>query len=147
MDPLNKMKQKADVWLGELGDVLGTGDPGAALLALRGGLHALRDRLPPEEAVELGAQLPTLVRGIYYEGWSPNGRPFKVRSKDEFLALVARPFHASDPEDPLLDPEDVARAVFELLARHVTAGEIADVRGLLPRPIDALWSAETDRAP
>jgi uncharacterized protein (DUF2267 family) len=37
-------------------------------------LHALRDRLPPEIAVHLSAQLPMLVRGIYYEGWKADER-------------------------------------------------------------------------
>jgi uncharacterized protein (DUF2267 family) len=30
---------------------------------LRATLHALRDRLPAQEAVHLGAQLPMLIRG------------------------------------------------------------------------------------
>jgi uncharacterized protein (DUF2267 family) len=30
-------------------------------------LHALRDRLTVEEASDLAAQLPMLIRGLYYE--------------------------------------------------------------------------------
>ena len=34
-------------------------------------LHAVRDRLQVNDAVSLGAQLPELLRGAYYEQWRP----------------------------------------------------------------------------
>ena len=139
MDPFGKAKQKADEWLNELALDLFLEDRAKALLALRGGLHALRDRLTPDEAVQLGAQLPMLIRGLYYEGWTPHETPIKVRTKEGFLRLVERPFN---PSDPTLDPESVARAVLDLLSRHVSEGEISDVRHILPRPIEELWAPE-----
>jgi len=60
-----------------------------AYVALRATLHALRDRLPVEETAELAAQLPMLVRGVYYEGWDPTGKPVRERSLEGFLAGVA----------------------------------------------------------
>ncbi|MEV0976581.1 DUF2267 domain-containing protein [Streptomyces sp. NPDC049915] len=39
--------------------------------ALRAVLHPLRDRLPAETGVQFGAQLPTIGRGVYYDGWKP----------------------------------------------------------------------------
>ena len=39
--------------------------------ALRAVLHRLRDRLSVDGAAHLGAQLPTLIRGVYYDGWKP----------------------------------------------------------------------------
>ena len=46
------------------------GHPNKAYLALRTVLHALR----VEEAVDLGAQLPMLIRGLYYEGLDARGQ-------------------------------------------------------------------------
>jgi uncharacterized protein (DUF2267 family) len=126
--------QLTNLWLKDLMARIGTGDRHLAYLALRTTLHALRDRLSVEEAAHLGAQLPMLVRGFYYEGWHPAGKPLKEHSKEAFLAHIETEARALD-----FDPEAAARAVFGLLAARVTAGEIADVKGVLPRPIRALW--------
>jgi uncharacterized protein (DUF2267 family) len=68
--------QKTQIWLKDLMSQLDWEDrPHKAYLALRTVLHALRDRLTVEEAVQLGAQLPMLVRGFYYEGWTLKGKP------------------------------------------------------------------------
>ena len=58
-------------WLNELCDDLGWAEKGRANLLLREALHAVRDFLPADEAVDLAAQLPVLVRGVYYDGWVP----------------------------------------------------------------------------
>jgi uncharacterized protein (DUF2267 family) len=131
------MVHKADVWVNEVMHETGAYDRHGALRALRAGLHALRDRLTLAETVQLAAQLPTIVRGIYFESWTPAHQPVRIRSKQEFLALVERELQPNDP-----DPETVARAVFLLLRHHVSAGEIANVRDILPGPIEALWEPE-----
>jgi uncharacterized protein (DUF2267 family) len=128
--------QLTNLWLKDLTRRLGTEDRHLAYLALRTTLHALRDRLAVDEAAHLGAQLPMLVRGLYYEGWRPAGKPAKERSREAFLAHVRAEAHALD-----FDPEPAARAVFGLLAERITAGEIQDVKGMLPQPIRELWPA------
>src|ERR671934_238634 len=70
--------EKTDAWLNELSDELGTANRHQAYEVLRAFLHALRDRLPVESAAKLGAQLPMLVRGFYYEGWNPTHTPDKM---------------------------------------------------------------------
>jgi uncharacterized protein (DUF2267 family) len=109
-----------------------------AYLALRSVLHALRDRLTMEEALDLGAQLPMLVRGFYYEGWKPADTPRKERHKEEFLAHVKHDFR----NDEHMDAEQIVRAVFRALARHISAGEIKDIQLILPAELRALWGPE-----
>jgi uncharacterized protein (DUF2267 family) len=128
--------QTTHVWLNELVGLLDwPDDQHRAYLALRAVLHALRDRLSADEAASLAAQLPMLIRGFYYEGWHPHGKPVKERRLEEFLAHIRADF----PADSDFDPEQVPRAVFQLLANHVTAGEIEKVKGTLPAEIRSLW--------
>ncbi|MGD9765637.1 MAG: DUF2267 domain-containing protein [Candidatus Binatia bacterium] len=138
---LDSTLQKTAIWLKEIMAELESQDRHLAYLALRSTLHALRDRLPIEEAVHLGAQLPLLIRGVYYEGWRVADKPLKEH-RAEFLGAISRYFRDTAP-----DPERVARAVFKVLEHHVTAGEIEDVRQLLPRDLRDLWPEEEACAP
>ncbi len=130
--------QTTNTWLNEVMARLGWMDRQRSYHALRAVLHALRDRLPVDQAAALGAQLPLLVRGCYYEGWHPAGKPVKEH-REAFLARIGKEFWG----DPAADPEGITRAVFQVLAKHVTAGEIEHVQDALPADLRALWSEET----
>jgi uncharacterized protein (DUF2267 family) len=132
LDTFDGTIHKTNHWLNELMQVLGWRDKHKTYRALKATLHALRDRLTVDEAAQLGAQLPMLVRGFYYEGWDPTGKPLRERHREQFLALIAREFDA-------YDPERVARAVFTLLERQVSEGEIQDVKQVLPEALRDLW--------
>jgi len=127
--------QTTNIWLREVMESLEWEDRHRAYQALRAVLHALRDRLTVDEVVTLGAQLPMLVRGCYYEGWHLADKPLKERKKEAFLAHVAEAFRDS----PEVDPEKVTRAVFQVLARHVTTGEIEGIKHCLPAELRLLW--------
>ncbi len=132
--------QKTQLWLKEIVTELEwQQNPSWAYLALRTVLHALREHLTIEEATDLGAQLPMLIRGLYYEGWTLTGKPIKDRHADEFFVHIAQSFR----EDAWIDPERVARAVFRVLSRHITAGERGDIIHNLPAPLRELWQPDT----
>lgn len=132
LDTFDATVHKTNEWLNQLMQVLGWTDKHQAYLAMRAALHALRDRLTVVEAAQLGAQLPMLVRGFYYEGWGPTGKPLKERKREEFLARIAGEFDAEDPER-------IAGAVFKVLAKRVSEGEIEQVKHLLPAELRELW--------
>jgi uncharacterized protein (DUF2267 family) len=121
-------------WLKNLQEELHVDDERRAYHALRAVLHALRDRLLVEEAADLAAQMPMLIRGLYYDSWKPAATPRPQRSRDQFLEAVAEGLPESD-----LDAERAARAVFSLLQQRVTDGEIADVKAMLPDDLCSLW--------
>ena len=128
--------ESAHIWVNEVAEELGTDDRDQAYRVLRAYLHALRDRLPVNEAAQLAAQLPELIRGIYYEGWKPSVTPVHYRSLAGFLDRVA--------EEALLGGETSASyavgAAAAVLQRHVTAGEIEDVRAILPQELRPILS-------
>ncbi len=128
--------QATNIWLRELMEQMRWEDRHRAYHALRAVLHALRDRLTVDEVVTLGAQLPMLVRGFYYEGWHVADKPLKERRKEAFLSHIADAFRDS----PDVDPEKIAREVFQVLAGHVTAGEIESVKQCLPTELRTLWA-------
>jgi len=105
-----------------------------AYAALRAVLHQLRDRLTVEEATDLGAQLPLLVRGIYYEGWNPARTPEKVH-RDEFIFGVEEKLSGH----PEIKAEEAIHATFKVLNERITPGEINHVVGMLPKDLQRLW--------
>jgi len=120
-------------------DELGWVERQRAYHALREVLHALRDRLSVGEAVALAAQLPLLVRGVYYEGWHPAGKPVK-HHRDAFLAHLCDALRGLGPGGA----EAVTRAVFRVLGRHVSHGGTEHVRRTLPADFRALWASRPE---
>ncbi|MCC6888306.1 MAG: DUF2267 domain-containing protein [Hyphomicrobiales bacterium] len=140
LDVFDKTLQTTNTWLNEIADVLGP-DRQVAWHALGAVLHALRDRLTLGLAAHLGAQLPLLVRGLYYDQWHA-GDPalLKVRSADEFLQHVGNGLAGVRP----VNARNATEAVFRVLNHHVDPGQIANVREALPEEIRALWPATNE---
>ncbi|GAA4614671.1 DUF2267 domain-containing protein [Actinoallomurus liliacearum] len=102
--------------------------------ALRAVLHALRDRLTVDEAVDFAAQLPMLVRGMYYDGWRPSQVPKKMH-KNEFLDQVRAEM---PPYEIHGGTEDLVRAVVEALRIYIAEGEWEDIKAELPKDLAAM---------
>ena len=127
---------KTNAWLDDLQSIMGWNDREKTYMALRAVLHALRDRLPADETVDLAAQLPMLMRGFFYEGWHPAHKPLKYRHKGEFLRQVVK-------EAPWLDGNELERAVtavFDVVSQRLAGGETVQVRRLLPPELRELWA-------
>ena len=137
LEILGRSNQTTHIWVKQASDELKWKDERRAFLALRVVLHALRDRLTIEEAVHLGAQLPTLIRGTYYDGWRPKKDPVRDSTKYGFLGEIQAAF--AKTHDPQVDSVHVARAIFRLLNKKVSAGEITDVLSTLPEAVRDLW--------
>lgn len=129
--------QKTNIWLDEIMREIGP-DRRLAWHVLGAGLRAIRDRLPIEVAAHLGAQLPLIVRGAFYDQFRPGDLPAALRTWDEFLALVAIGLVDLDPPQ---SPQAAAEAVFGVLSRHISAGQVEKVQQALPEPIRNRWLA------
>jgi uncharacterized protein (DUF2267 family) len=134
---IQRSVEKTRLWLNETAQELGVEDREYAYRALRSVLHTLRDRLTVEEAAGLAAQLPTLIRGIYYEEWSPSRTPLPIRDVDAFLSRVAAEgLFAGETE-----ASAAVQAVSRVLRRHVSEGEIEDLIAVLPGKLKPLIAA------
>ncbi|HMB40860.1 MAG TPA: DUF2267 domain-containing protein [Balneolaceae bacterium] len=107
-----------------------------AFKALRGTLHTLRDRLPVNVAAQIGAQLPILLSGFFYEGWKPAATPQKDRTQEEFLEHIQE--YLSD-KAPQMNAMHAAQTVFKVLSNHISEGQIEDIQKALPEGLRKLW--------
>lgn len=94
-------------------------DEEQAYSALRAVLHAVRDRLTVDEATDLAAQLPMVVRGFYYEGWKPALAPNKERTVEEFLDHVG----SSLTGNSTIDPGTATPVILQFLDRQLSGGK------------------------
>lgn len=134
LDVFDKTLQTTNIWLDEIMETLGP-DRRVAWHALGAVLHALRDRLPIGLTAHLAAQLPILVRGLYFDQWRAADAPSKIRTREEFLAKVSEGLSGIRP----VDAAEATRAVFQVLNHYVDPGQVANVREALPEPIRAMW--------
>ena len=133
---LDHTVQETIVWLKAVEEELQLDSRQQAYNALRAVLHAPRDRVPPEVAIKLGAQLPILLRGIYYENWHAAGTPTKERHARDFADHVGTELSQQFPIDPLT----VVRGVFEVLWEKLDSGEFDKVMHHLPAALRELKS-------
>ena len=134
LDVFDKTLQTTHVWLDEIMEPLGA-DRQLAWRVLGAVLQALRDRVPLELASHLGAQLPLMVRGLYYDQWQPEAQPQRQRTEDAFLARVQEGLRGTRPENP----RAATAAVFRVIAHHVDPGQVGKLVQALPEPVQRIW--------
>jgi uncharacterized protein (DUF2267 family) len=133
LETIESSTQKTYEWIARLAEVAHF-EKRDAYKALRAVLQSVRDRLPIDDAVHFGAQLPLLIRGLYYEGWEPSKVPIKM-SREEFLAAIT----AKIVTDKAIDPVRITGCVLEVIGSHVAPGELEKVRHCFPKDLQTLW--------
>jgi uncharacterized protein (DUF2267 family) len=138
---LERNFQLVHEWLKEICEHLAwqeeAGAKNHALSILRIVLQQLRDSLPIEASAHLSAQLPTIIRGLYFENWNPTVTPLKVRQKDQFLFCIQGKLMKSSLVE--IDEELAVKAVFQTLQDKISQGEIEKLKHMLPRHIRQMW--------
>ncbi|WP_101066054.1 DUF2267 domain-containing protein [Roseovarius salinarum] len=132
---IDESVQAANVWINEVDARTGWEHKQRAYRLLRQVLHVIRDHLSVDEAAQLGAQLPILIRGIYYERWDPSKTPVQERSAEGFVTRVQAAFDT----DPLGDAHQAIAAVVATMDAHVSKGEMDDVKRSFSKEIQQLF--------
>jgi uncharacterized protein (DUF2267 family) len=134
LEVFDKTLETTHVWLKEIMADLGP-DKQVAWKVLSTVLHKIRDRLTVNLAAHLGAQLPLLVRGVYYDQFEPSKMPNECRNREEFIAEIAEWLSDTRP----VDPDLAARSVFKVLSRHISEGQVEHVKQALPKSVRQMW--------
>ncbi len=133
LEVIESSTQKTHEWLGAIAQAAHL-EKRDAYKALRAVLHALRDRLPLENAVHFAAQLPMFLRGLFYEGCVPSQTPIKM-SREEFLAVI----QANIVSDQVIDPLRITQAVFSVIMSHVGVPAMEKIKHCFPKDMQSLW--------
>ncbi|MGE0575113.1 MAG: DUF2267 domain-containing protein [Reyranella sp.] len=140
LDVFDKTLQTTNIWLDEVMADVGP-DRQVAWHVLGAVLRALRDRIPADLAAHLGAQLPLLVRGSYYDGYRPSQPADRSRDQDAFLGNVNERLADTRP----VNARDAVTSVFGVLSAHLPRGQCERVRDALPADIKVLWHLDEAR--
>jgi uncharacterized protein (DUF2267 family) len=116
-------------WLDVLARHLGTTDRNHAHRVLRAWLHVVRDRLTVDAAAHFGAQLPELLRGVYYEGWRPSEVPVRYDVEDFVLR------YCDEAGVSAAEAGAVVGAVFAALRELTSVGQLEHLLAQLPPPL------------
>lgn len=136
VDSLDKSIDKTNTWLADVAASFGTEDRRMAYRVTRSWLHTLRDRLPVPIAAHLAAQLPELLRGVFFEGWNPSKVPVKY-GPEEYVTRFAKDAQIHTTEVP-----NAGRLVTAAMRRHMSAGAIDEAFGVLPADLRELIDSD-----
>ena len=130
-DPFNHALHTANTWLADVGAGLGTRDRRYTYSVVRAWLHILRDRLTVDAAAKFGAQLPELLRGVYYDGWEPNKAPVKYHV-DQYVERFA-----AQAGIPAVQVPTTAATITGVIADRMSPGQVSETLAELPTDLRA----------
>lgn len=137
---IEKSVKKTNEWLDELSENLGLEDKNATFRSMQAVLHVMRDRLPIDSAANLAAQLPLVVRGVFYENWDPSRTPEKIRDTSVFIDRVKSELRDDALEDRA---DEIIQGTFQLLNHRLNHDTIEKYRQAFPLELRELWPEDT----
>lgn len=142
MQSLNfdQYKAEANEWLYDVMDELQIDNRDQAGRIFRAVLHALRDRLEPDQAANFASQLPMIWKGIFYDQYNPASTPVKIRHADEWLDFIRTKDLFAELHDFPTDAHTASAfaCVIAALERKMDVGIIDKIMNAMPEEICAL---------
>lgn len=110
---------------------------------LRSVFHVLRDVISKEESLQLISQFPMALKSVYVDGWTLKKPQEHIRHIDDFLTAVVKKDSPGGycSFKSKKEAKHAIEAVFKVLKKHVSKGEIEDIRDTLPLELKSLCDA------
>lgn len=133
-------KAEANEWLYDVMDELQIDNRDQAGRIFRAVLHALRDRLEPDQAANFASQLPIIWKGIFYDQYNPASTPVRIRHVDDWLDFIRSKDAFADMHDFPTDmhASTAFSCVIAALEKRMNVGIMDKVLNALPEEICAL---------
>ncbi|MEH6645985.1 DUF2267 domain-containing protein [Sulfitobacter sp.] len=135
LEVIDHTVQLTHEWINELRERLDWGSSRDAARLLRVTLALIRDHLNNEEMAQLSAQMPLLIRGMFFEGWQPAHTPVRDRNAVHFIGAIEKQVGDVQGWRGL---EDIV-AVFRTINSKISEGEVSDVKAGFPQSIRDMW--------
>ncbi len=138
-----KYAQEGNEFLNKLAKGLGhPEEDGRTGIILRAVMHTLRERITISESLNLLAQLPMFLKGIYVDGWNYKEKPLDLKSVEDFTNEVKkyqaqygeRQFNWEDPT------EEIVKTVLHHLGKYISDGQFEDIIAQMPKPLKKMIS-------
>jgi len=134
---LDRSIQSTIEWLRDIQEELKWPSEERIYAATKAMLSTLRDRMTVDEVFHLSAQFPLLLKGIFFDGYDPTGKPIDIDNREEFFDIIQNRFEKKSG----IDGEVITRAVLRVLYSRVGAGEMDDIKDSMPDDIRGLFIA------
>jgi uncharacterized protein (DUF2267 family) len=141
-----KFAIKGNEFLHQLEANLGIEDRAHAARILRSTFRVFRNHLAIEESLQLVAQLPLAIKGVYVDGWSPS-EYCRITSLEDFIIEIIKAEGKSAWRDFNSSEEilDSVRAVIDTMTLYVSAAEMNQALRTFPSKIrQNLETSETE---
>lgn len=138
LEVIDQTVQLTHEWINELRGRLDWDSSRDAARLLRVTLTLLRDHLQHEEVAQWSAQMPLLIRGMFFEGWQPARTPLRDKRAAYFVAAIEAQLREVRDWRGREDILTVCRP----LDHRISEGEIREVKAGLPQAIRDLWPTE-----
>lgn len=144
----DKYAQDANRFINSLAARLGhPNETARTAIILRSVLHTLRDRLTVSESLDLLAQLPMFIKGVYVDNWKYLERPTSVSTVEDFKEEVKRhqdlygeyEFNWNNPT------EEIVLAVLDELSNYTSDGEARHIIAQLPEGLKDFFSVSLQK--
>ncbi|HYG50138.1 MAG TPA: DUF2267 domain-containing protein [Flavobacteriales bacterium] len=139
--PLNfeKFASEGNAFILSIADELGVGRNRAARIT-RALLHALRDRVPADDAVEFAQGLPMALKAVFLDQYDISDTPVVIRNRDDFLGFIYDKAGRTAAAD-FAEPGSVEKALqgfFRVLYEYMDRHQVLALKRLLGKDIGML---------